>query len=56
MKTLFVLLTLVLCGCDTKYCYKGHDEKYTVNANVYGTFICDDWRDSHFKYDDQKGT
>jgi hypothetical protein len=56
MKTIIIIMTLALCGCDGKHCYRCHDEKYSINGNVYGTFICDDWRNNHFKYDDQKGT
>lgn len=49
------LLTLIvaaaLTGCDDgRYCYKGHDDKYTNSGSTFTTFVCDEWRNKAGKY------
>jgi len=60
--TLFVitllLIAAVISGCndDGQYCYKGHDLTYIgIDGAHHVESVCEDWRDTHFKYDNQQG-
>jgi hypothetical protein len=38
---------------ESKYCFKGHDESYKADGDSELRFVCEEWRDTHFKYDQQ---
>jgi hypothetical protein len=52
-----VLIVACLPGCNddsNRYCYKGHDEVIKDDAGAT-VFVCEEYRDTHFKYDNQQG-
>lgn len=53
---LLLCFSLCLAGCkdDDVYCYKGHDETYTVTGYLHTMRVCDEWRSSKGQYPQQE--